>query len=613
MKIASTLSLLYAAAIAGALTIATVLYLSWDEFALFEETQKSAMQKSVRAAHGSVGKLIAGQALLVEAFAGEHGELLQATVENSTNLAKQVQLMQLVGAYFPEHLNYAVRSSKGEIYLGKPEPDARESCLVDMASHADFLIENASPSQAAYKSALRYRPALHSVPDSHFCTMASWRTDEGGNGLLMISFPPEPLVRTLEAHEVFGHQLLLLRTEPDNLIEVTSRGTRENIQREGFLSPEELQTLFVRLPVEGSRWDIAYLPAASVFEEETLKVVRFAASILALVLVLIGVFAWWHFASERVRRKIHKENMGLLQQSVSDRTALKTLVDLVPVPIFQTIRGQFVVVNSAYARLIGSTVNAIQGKTMEDIFGSVASGELLEIDEDLLARPGTTKIYERHLKPLGEQTGRDVIVYKTSMQTDHDDTPSIVGAVIDMTEEKALKKKLEVLAMTDHLTGIANRRKFFDALRSEYQRHVRYGHTLSIVMLDIDHFKEVNDTYGHEFGDEVIKVIANTLENSIREDIDLAARVGGEEFALLLPETNGEGALVATERIRKRIENRPIAHNGDKVNVTISAGIAVMLRDEAALEPDALINNADKALYDSKNNGRNQTTIYKAE
>lgn len=168
--------------------------------------------------------------------------------------------------------------------------------------------------------------------------------------------------------------------------------------------------------------------------------------------------------------------------------------------------------------------------------------------------------------------------------------------------------KLESLSTTDALTGIYNRRNFDEKLNYEFARAMRYETALSCIMFDIDFFKKVNDTHGHVFGDEVLRMIGNTLRVELRIH-DIYARYGGEEFVVLLPETEAECARTVAEKIRHSIAQKTVSQNGISVNVTVSLGVAELDGDFMKTGRD-LVEKADRAMYNAKNSGRNRTIIY---
>ncbi|MDX1589271.1 MAG: GGDEF domain-containing protein [Oleiphilaceae bacterium] len=165
-------------------------------------------------------------------------------------------------------------------------------------------------------------------------------------------------------------------------------------------------------------------------------------------------------------------------------------------------------------------------------------------------------------------------------------------------------RKLEQLAQTDELTGCANRRYFFSRGNLEFEKARRYNWPLSVIAIDIDHFKSVNDSHGHASGDRVLEAFAALLRRNLRE-IDLPARIGGEEFLVLLPGTDGEGALLLAERLREETENSPVTTDKGPITVQASFGVAD-LASAGTLDFDSFISGADSALYQAKKQGRNR-------
>ncbi|MBC3362713.1 sensor domain-containing diguanylate cyclase [Pseudomonas sp. SWRI154] len=172
---------------------------------------------------------------------------------------------------------------------------------------------------------------------------------------------------------------------------------------------------------------------------------------------------------------------------------------------------------------------------------------------------------------------------------------------------QAANAQLQLLSSTDRLTGLYNRGHWEGSLKSAYARHQRYGNALSLVMLDIDHFKRVNDTYGHQAGDKVIENVARLLHEHVRES-DVAGRYGGEEFGVVLSDTDKDGARVFAERLRKAVEELLVQYNGQDIRFTISLGVADL--SEPSNDHAELIARADQALYTSKKTGRNRVTVF---
>lgn len=187
------------------------------------------------------------------------------------------------------------------------------------------------------------------------------------------------------------------------------------------------------------------------------------------------------------------------------------------------------------------------------------------------------------------------------------DTAYLVGVGVDTTDRRAKIAKLEHEAHTDPLTQVANRSRFIDLAKQELARCRRYGRPLSLWMLDVDHFKNVNDTYGHGAGDIALQSLMATSRHALR-DWDIMGRMGGEEFAVLLPETDATQALQVAERLRQAVSSTDVhIEEGKVVHLTVSTGIATALDDDATV--DALLDQADKALYEAKRTGRDKVCV----
>ena len=174
-------------------------------------------------------------------------------------------------------------------------------------------------------------------------------------------------------------------------------------------------------------------------------------------------------------------------------------------------------------------------------------------------------------------------------------------------ENAQLFSEIQELAITDPLTKIFNRRHFFDMAEQDFDRSKRYHRPMSMIMMDIDHFKRVNDTYGHGVGDQVLQKIAAIYNHTLRE-VDIFARYGGEEFVVLLPETTATEAQLIAERLRQLIARTPIEITNQTLSLTISFGVVELDADCRNIEE--LIDRSDQALYQSKHNGRNRVSVW---
>lgn len=168
--------------------------------------------------------------------------------------------------------------------------------------------------------------------------------------------------------------------------------------------------------------------------------------------------------------------------------------------------------------------------------------------------------------------------------------------------------RTKYLSITDDLTGLSNRRYFDNCFEKEFLRAQRYKNKLTLVIFDIDHFKKVNDTYGHQCGDYILKQVAKAALQTFRKT-DTVFRFGGEEFSVILTETNMNQAIIPLERFRKTIETLATEYQNNIIDITVSIGVCEY--NDNIKDKEELLRKADKALYDAKNSGRNQTVFYK--
>lgn len=221
----------------------------------------------------------------------------------------------------------------------------------------------------------------------------------------------------------------------------------------------------------------------------------------------------------------------------------------------------------------------------------------------------------------GEHIAREIQVYQTTdgkkcwvdnrkypVLNRHGKITGLFGVARDVTDNTLLTTELKRQARTDYLTGVNNRRHFMVLAQRELDRSMRYHTPLSLLMMDIDHFKLVNDNYGHEVGDAVLIKLAEVCQQTLR-GIDSMGRIGGEEFAILLPETDIEQALEVAERVRMALAHTRLdqPNSRDPLRFTVSLGIATLAPNIATI--DVLLSLADHALYQAKNTGRNKVCV----
>ena len=281
--------------------------------------------------------------------------------------------------------------------------------------------------------------------------------------------------------------------------------------------------------------------------------------------------------------------------------SLETAVDILPVPVFMKGRNRrYIACNKAFAEFIGLSPGEILGRTVFD----VAPGELAmtyeRADIEHLARGGIQTYESQVLHADGSL--HDVVFHKAVVPDLSGEPDGIVGAMLDISDRKALERRLEVLAATDFLTGVYNLRTFYELARHEVSRQARNGGELALLVIDIDHFKGINDSLGHAAGDNALKQFVSVVRENLREQ-DIFARAGGDEFRLLLPDTSPDGAQLVAERIRAEVNGVTVRSHRGRCQLSVSIGIARCVPGEDAL--DIAAGHADDALYEAKAAGRN--------
>jgi diguanylate cyclase (GGDEF)-like protein/PAS domain S-box-containing protein len=269
-----------------------------------------------------------------------------------------------------------------------------------------------------------------------------------------------------------------------------------------------------------------------------------------------------------------------------------------------TLNGLIEEWNHSMQRYAGWLANDVQGRSME-LFFPADDPDRPRLDLVLAEakRIGSTELEGWRLKRDGSRLWANSVI--TALP---DESGTVRGFVVvsrDITERKRLEDRTKLLATTDPLTGAYNRRKGDELLAVEFNRRARYGRPFAVLMMDIDHFKSVNDRFGHAAGDAVLCALVQTCRNALRS-IDMVMRWGGEEFLMVLPDTDATRAMSTAERLREAIAAMEVAPLGSPIiRFTVSIGVALPTSDI----PSELLSRSDEALYAAKAGGRNQVVL----
>jgi diguanylate cyclase (GGDEF)-like protein/PAS domain S-box-containing protein len=257
--------------------------------------------------------------------------------------------------------------------------------------------------------------------------------------------------------------------------------------------------------------------------------------------------------------------------------------------------------NPAAAEFYGYDLGQLRGMLLHDL--EILPREKIPAEWPQASKLERVQYCSRHRLASGDI--REVEVYTSSIP---DKGKSLLmSSIHDITERKQLEDKLKELATVDSLTGLNNRRHFMELSGLLFETAKRYGSHFAVVMLDIDHFKAINDFWGHEAGDLVLKNLSQIAQTSFRST-DVLGRVGGDEFAVVMPETDHVATMSAMERFRDAVDSAVITYEGTPLSITVSCGVAQFVSENFTL--DGLLKKADMALYKAKRDGRNRVVAF---
>lgn len=260
--------------------------------------------------------------------------------------------------------------------------------------------------------------------------------------------------------------------------------------------------------------------------------------------------------------------------------------------------------NPAAEEMFGYARDEVLGRPMHDLIAAESCLDAARISLARFGRDGSCHVANRVHEILARRRDGTAFPAEISIGAIRRlDTWWAVGTIRDITDRKKAEARLHEMATLDGLTRLLNRRHFIELCDKEVKRAKRHKLALSLLMFDLDHFKAVNDTFGHDVGDEVLRVLAEATRVNLR-DFDMIGRIGGEEFAVVLPETTLAGAVVVAERLRKAVSELVIMAEEKAIAVTLSIGLADL--SDAVPDVNGLMKYADNALYEAKRKGRNR-------
>ena len=308
----------------------------------------------------------------------------------------------------------------------------------------------------------------------------------------------------------------------------------------------------------------------------------------------------WVLLEHRIKYKLQSSRMAYELQASEER--FRQLFDDSPLP-YQSMddHGRIVDANKAWLEMMELEVEDAIGRPFSDFMAEDEWKKFMMLFPSFIKSGTLSNLHLQLNTGLGHTL--DIEMNGRVAHDSHGHFKQTHNILQNITQRKVMEDELKRLATTDPLTGLSNRRAFFADADRIRKQSLRYDHPYSAMMLDIDHFKSINDNYGHDIGDDVLKVTAAEMKKQLR-DIDLLGRLGGEEFAIVMPETDLTGAIVVAERIRAVIEALAVETEQGQVCFTISIGVTML--SDAEESNNELMKQADELLYRAKQNGRNR-------
>ncbi len=293
------------------------------------------------------------------------------------------------------------------------------------------------------------------------------------------------------------------------------------------------------------------------------------------------------------------QQMTAEQSMLDSEQRLRAMLEILPVPIYIARRrdGQLLFVNRKTCLLFQQSVGPLLRSKSIDFYVNPQDRENLRTLLDAMSDIREVEVHMRTAQ------GREFVAELAAISMEYGGEPAILVSLNDISQRKQLELELFQQANTDALTGISNRRNFMAQAEQEMRRARRFGRDMSVMMIDLDHFKSINDEHGHAVGDSVIQGVVKSALESLRQS-DIIGRLGGEEFAVILPETGFAAAMDAAERLRQHIAERSIITVKVAILCTVSVGVTHLLASDGAI--DDLLQRADDAMYRAKQNGRNR-------
>ncbi len=417
-----------------------------------------------------------------------------------------------------------------------------------------------------------------------------------------------PLAEFIPAEPGF---ILFISDVTERLTEI-GRATRQGlITAAGALAVGELLLLYLVRVLSGRlRWFTQTLPLLAQGEHcaarERLAVQQKAASFRDEIDLLYDTALTLSHQLEEADQALSAKNRELAQE----RDLMQGILDAAQVLVVtQNRHGIIQMANKFAAQITGFATVKLQGRRFVDLIADIeAHQEVLSKLDDLYAR-GQRRADHEHDLVGRDGTRHPVMWVHTPLHGEHTDDAAVVSVGLDVSKRVEAESQMRWLANHDTLTGLCNRHRFLEDLTRTYDEVARTRVTGALLLFDLDHFKEINDTSGHAAGDALLRTIAEELNSRARKS-DVVARLGGDEFAVLLPNTDASGAETFARQFNERLAEAPFVYGNKSYRIGASIGIALL--PDHGVNVEEIMANADAAMYEAKRAGRGRTHVFAA-
>lgn len=589
--------------------IAGIIFLVWvavSKYEAFKSTQFELLRGSVNTVSAKISELVNERSRVITAIAYDNRQILEKILDDPEDDERIVAFERKLSAYFPSFFAFTVVDANGNLVPDDLGEQVGPLCISDI----DRFLRGDKGLSDVVDGVTKYRPIIHPQPYSyHFDIMGLWGSDKNLNQILFVSFYSETLIAILRDHQMPGHHIYLVRTGGSDLIEVGVEGARDQLKRSFRLNETDLGDQFVHKVVPGTRWKVVGFFQSGFLSGQIYELTLQYSSISALI------FTFWVFSLYTLNRLNNQIKLAFkqlrtinhnLEDIVAERTEeltkLSTAVTQSPVEVMiMNVEGCIEYVNPKFTEITGYRWEEVVGEDIKTLkFGDIEGELMTRISYTIsVGEAWSGEFLSRHKDGSEYWLGFSISPVRDAEKR----ITHFIGIGEDITEKKAQEKQIRYQAQYDDLTGLPNRVLARDRLEQAIQICSRSNNKVVLIFVDLDDFKKVNDTLGHEYGDLLLFESAKRLKSVIARESDTIARLGGDEFLVILPQLN---ELKYVEAISQKIIEEfsaPFVINGSEFVITASLGIAVYPDD--GKDAKQLMRTADRAMYQSKADGRN--------